>query len=166
MGTLPPFACLGSPRPETRDPPHHRLQDPADGIAMMLDEAVRLGGVDPDPVAVRALIEGEVLPFSADQIVSTGRALHEMGAALGGEALVASGFSLLADEVGFSTGEILVFVAVETASVRHGSLLGGFAHIYGKGPFQNTSVFPDGTPASQRRSRNCQPLPLIASAPT
>src|SRR6185437_2186346 len=142
---IPPSSCLGRPRSETRDPPHHRLQYPADRIAMMLDEAMRLGGIDPDPVAVRALIENEVLPFAADQIVSTGGAFHEMGASLGGEALVAGGFPLLADQVGFPAGEILVFVAVETASVRHGSLLGGFAHIYGKGPFQSTRVFPNGT---------------------
>jgi len=45
------------------------------------------------------------------------------GASLGGESLVAGGLPLLADQVGFPAGELLVFIAVGTASVRTAAMV-------------------------------------------
>jgi hypothetical protein len=95
------------------------LQDPAERVAVVFDEVAGLDGVDPDAVAVGALVQDHVLPLAADQVVPAGGTLHEMGASLGGEPFARGGFALLAEEVGFAADEILVFVAVKTMAVCH-----------------------------------------------
>lgn len=84
-----------------------------------MQEVVSLLGVDPHPVTVGALVDAEVFPLAADEVVAAGGALHQMGSPFGGEALVADGFLLLAEEVGFAAGEVLGFVTVETHAMWH-----------------------------------------------
>src|SRR6266567_8709316 len=76
----------------------------------MREYALRFARVEPDAVAVRALIDLDAVPLAGDQIVAALGALHVVRATLriGGGLL--GGRALLAHQLGITPGEVLLFV--------------------------------------------------------
>src|SRR5438093_1066333 len=76
----------------------------------MREHALRLARVEPDPVAVRALIDLDAVPLPRDQIVAALRTLHAVGAALGFRRGLLDRGTLLAEQLGVSSGEVFLLM--------------------------------------------------------
>src|SRR6266567_299499 len=92
----------------------------------MGEYALRFARVEPDPVAVRALIDLDAVPLSGDQIVPTLWAFHVMGAALGFRRGLLDGGALLAQQVGIPSGEVFLLVFAGRVGHRPQGVEGDF----------------------------------------
>src|SRR5947199_249339 len=106
----------------------------------MREHALRLARVVPHPVAVRALIDLDAVPFPGDQIVAAFGALHVVRAPLGFRRGLLDGRALLAQQLGVPSGEILLLVSAGLVGHRPQGVEGGFT----------VSVSPPGRAAAPR----------------
>src|SRR5262249_12511811 len=99
-------------------PLHHRPHHACDDIGVrVLEHRLRFPRVEPDAVAVRALIDLHALPVAGNQLVTALRAFHEMRFALRGGSLLLQRGALLPQQLRVAPREVFVFVA---ADVAHG----------------------------------------------
>ncbi len=83
----------------------------------MLEHRLRFTRVEPDTVAVGALIDLHALPVTGDQVVAALRTFHEVRFALGFAGLALQHGALLPQQLRVAPREVLVLVA---ADVAHG----------------------------------------------
>src|SRR5256714_8986489 len=84
----------------------------------MGDQALGLARVEPQPVAVRALVDLNPVPCAADQVVAALGALHVMRAALGLCRRLLGAGALLPQQLGVPPGEVFLFVAARLFGPR------------------------------------------------
>src|SRR5213076_506065 len=99
---------------------------PHDVRLRMREYALRLARVEPDPVAVRALIDLDAVPLPGDQIVPALRALHVVGAALGFRRGFPNGRALLAEQLRIPFGEVFLLVSAGLVGHRPQGVEGDF----------------------------------------
>src|SRR5258705_9667329 len=102
-----------------------------------LEQRFRLPGVEPDPMAVRTLVDLNAVPVTVDQIVTALRALHVMRLPLGLGGGLLGRRALLAQQLGVAAREILVLVLARL--VAHG---GGTRSV--SPPLFGIGIFPGG----------------------
>src|SRR5437016_5340164 len=77
-----------------------------------------LARFEPQPVAVRALVDLDPVPFPGDQVVAALGALHVMRPALRVRRRLLRAGALLAQQLGVAPGEVFLFVAARLVGHR------------------------------------------------